>query len=695
LTDLFNSLADEIFQVLKGTGKTLTLYDEKGKKVYNPPDARRFFAEPDKMMLSIDDDGEDSQIRLFLSQGTNIQDQLKLINTLRQLCNRFNVLFNVRLYGRELEPKDFAYQSLPANESQILEAMWGTTRTSYQKIGDSRLVIKHDGPIDATRRGSRSRAIRSLFVDNKLGERLRFPVIHLTGSRAFARHLDNNGKPYDNTAMTIVELADESKKLIKLNRYIRHKKLALEEKVQEIIPVIKNRIAEIRTTLSKTSGKRGYHTQLENLVSYNLTETNQNLNMITELAELFGITLEDELAEALIPLARTIEGKNMADAENKMQIHANDVTRLKSILSDEYGYNDGKDFWNKPDTNQVVFNNHDAFEAALDYIGDHKVHEAEDQYDPGAPVEGDLVVTFFGEGDVSEVNDDGNLNVRLKNGKMKVFAPTDVQKIGTADIHHPGEIAEIAEMSDMAEWFEQFNPENVIKELGDEPRDVKRFDTNISTLDGNRPVTVEYTTHGDLHELGIDAVKLIKVIDSDNQHKEYPKAVQGLQGEKLSIQILKSVKKYRKGCHCPECDAYRREHIEKRDDNGLPVEESDNDVDIAIEEAPINSLPDEEEQIDEVFGLGKKKPPQVSINRRKENLLIVSVNGQSYTISKRLGLNRVNQYGDNWQDAWEYKINGKDYEQHSPELAVTDLVRKVTGDQTYKCNSVPDFVDLN
>src|ERR1700759_1675187 len=102
MSKMYDQLAEELFQILKGFGKTLTLFDDSGTRVYDPSSGRRLFLEPDKMMLSIDDDGSNSSVNMFLSQDADLPSFNKLINTLRHLSPRFNVLFNVKKYNKDL-----------------------------------------------------------------------------------------------------------------------------------------------------------------------------------------------------------------------------------------------------------------------------------------------------------------------------------------------------------------------------------------------------------------------------------------------------------------------------------------------------------------------------------------------------------------------------------------------------------------
>ena len=64
--------------------------------------------------------------------------------------------------------------------------LYGTTKTSFQSVGEARLVIKHSAPVNPTVAGGRTHRIESLFIENKAGERFKYPFKHLNGARAMA-----------------------------------------------------------------------------------------------------------------------------------------------------------------------------------------------------------------------------------------------------------------------------------------------------------------------------------------------------------------------------------------------------------------------------------------------------------------------------------------------------------------------------
>jgi hypothetical protein len=338
MSSLFDSLSEELFQVLKGSGKTLTLYGEDGNKTYEPKKARRVFATPDNIMVSVIEAGSDSEVKLYLSQSTDVRGISKLINTLRQITTRYNVLFNVRKYGRELQPKDFAYQA-----SMMEASMWGTTKTSYQKFGPTKLIIRHYQPVREGVIGARGRNILSMFVETKEGERFKFAENHLSAGRAFAQHINQGGKPHDELGTQLTILAQESLALGRVNRYIHHSRNILGEEAIALRSPIKTRIVELRRAFLSMSRPRGYAAIKEAglpSVSTNLCEATSD--RLGYLQTLLQIDSNHALAESLMPVALLTMGENMTDKNSMfhgvLTLEEDAADALVEALLDEYGY---------------------------------------------------------------------------------------------------------------------------------------------------------------------------------------------------------------------------------------------------------------------------------------------------------------------------------------------------------------------
>lgn len=261
---VFDKVSERIFDILKGHGQKLDLYDAHGMKVYDPKGARRFFANPLKMMVSLKEDNENSGIEVYTSRGTSVKDIKGLIDNIRHTATYFGLLFNLRQYGKELEPKMFAWMNEPEQLDEKIN--WtGTTKTSYQKIGENRLIVKHSAPIQQETIGSRSRNIKAIYLENALGERILWPVKHIAGARAMAHHLAFGGSFNDKIAEHIKESSISFDKLKKFSTYVFNNRNRLNDEAHYLREIVRESLSEIQTRLTGLSRTKNYNQLMETL----------------------------------------------------------------------------------------------------------------------------------------------------------------------------------------------------------------------------------------------------------------------------------------------------------------------------------------------------------------------------------------------------------------------------------------------
>lgn len=313
---LFDNLAKECFQILKGSGKRLTLYNEKGEQVFDPELARRMFDQDDKMMVSISEDGLDSQVNMYLSNVTDLNTLAVTIDTLRTVATRYNVLFNVRNYGKELSPRDFAHQVKKdeISEGKEMATMYGSTKSSYQVIGSAKLIIRHNDAVNENMIGGRSRNIKAIFVETKEGERFKFPYAHLDGARAMARHISEGGSLLDRVGKHIVRLSEEYSALSFLTTATYKKRSSLNETAISLRNEVRSRMQEIRTELARVIRETSY---AETAAVLKKTPYKPKLDEATigdevkRLSDLFAIKEGDAAFKALKYAALTTAGKGV------------------------------------------------------------------------------------------------------------------------------------------------------------------------------------------------------------------------------------------------------------------------------------------------------------------------------------------------------------------------------------------------
>ena len=246
--DARNNIATDLFYKIRSRFSGLKLGAETGEITINPEEARFFdfdYMEGETpighVSISL---AEENSIKVYFSHGIteSMDDGQKdnwygFLKELRMFAKRRLLNFDTRdiakdnldkrdyeFLSRNAQPKDEIQNSVkvPVGESLMSEsAMYGTKNVSYQKLEDTRLIIKHSQQLtDDMAPGARSRNIAGLFVENGSGERFKYPFIHLAGARAMQRHVANGGLPYDEIGESIIKMSEEIAQLKSFGNYV-------------------------------------------------------------------------------------------------------------------------------------------------------------------------------------------------------------------------------------------------------------------------------------------------------------------------------------------------------------------------------------------------------------------------------------------------------------------------------------------
>ena len=240
----YKNVTNRIFDLLVGRDYEILMGDDDAKKTLNPNEAVRFYIQDLHSMVFVDK--KTDTIKLYVSNGQDNDVVETLIDSMQKTADHFMMKFSAKNYGRKLEPKDFAFQ-VAVKESFNMS---GTSKSSYQNISGGKLIIRHSKPINAESRGSRSRSIKSIYVENKAGERFQFNSKWLTGARAMARHVGGGGYPHDQIGQTITSLSEE---YTTLRRFVRHANVKgfVNEETQGLIDIALKKTSMIEHAMRK------------------------------------------------------------------------------------------------------------------------------------------------------------------------------------------------------------------------------------------------------------------------------------------------------------------------------------------------------------------------------------------------------------------------------------------------------------
>ena len=266
----YNSIAEKTMKIIQGHGFQVKMFDStNGKSVADPSDARYFYVETPNMMVHLDDDS--GELKLHLGETTDIgEDNIdKLIKTMRTIARTNMIDFDIRTFGKHIEPKNYAYkiekeQTMSDVFNEGLSPLEGSSRTSRQTLENVRLIVKHRAPVNEEQRGSRSRNISAIFIENADGERFKYPHKHLNGARAMARHVAHGGVPSDMVGEAIIE---QSTNLSKLKEFMNvvNKQGLVNENNRSIVANVKQKMESIKESIKRIQGAKGYTSFVESM----------------------------------------------------------------------------------------------------------------------------------------------------------------------------------------------------------------------------------------------------------------------------------------------------------------------------------------------------------------------------------------------------------------------------------------------
>jgi hypothetical protein len=216
------------------------------------------------------------------------------------------------LKHRDIQQQSKADSTYAKDEVVAESKLYGTSKSSYQKFGPARIVVRHDKHVTDESRGERSRHINSIYVENHEGERFKMPFKSLTASRAMARHISAGGTPHDDLGQHICEMAQECSKLKPFLNNVRHR-IFEDEETKTMVEAAFDYHKLLKNTLQRMGGKKGYTTCKEQFVATSTSyvpEDDVDLNEIKErfIKRVFNDKMEDALP--LVHKAYTMKKEN-------------------------------------------------------------------------------------------------------------------------------------------------------------------------------------------------------------------------------------------------------------------------------------------------------------------------------------------------------------------------------------------------
>jgi len=242
--------------------------------------------------------------------NTTHHNAFKFIRSFRKFAKNRLLNFDVQNIGKSnLDKRDYQFQAKPKEQTMMESKMFGTSRMSYQDLGEARLIVKHNQPINPELAAGRTMHIECIYIENADGERFKYPYKHLQGARALAEHIKHGGIPYDDIGKHITKLSEELASLRKFKGYVNRQSQISEamgdvtSRVIDRIELVKKEINSLQRPAYYQQFAESFTTQEEKVIPETvmndwidrLTVRTFNEDMKSVFPFLYNIVDESEL----------------------------------------------------------------------------------------------------------------------------------------------------------------------------------------------------------------------------------------------------------------------------------------------------------------------------------------------------------------------------------------------------------------
>lgn len=349
--DARSSIANDLFYKVRSRFTGLKLGTETGTITINPEEARFFdFDYKDgevpmgHVTISL---AEANSMKVYFSsgitesmEGSQKKKWYEFLRELRAFAKRRLMAFDTRDIAKDnLDQRDFNFLTTinkpkaakdtilkPVGESIMNESqLYGTKTVSYQKLMDTRLIIKHSQALtDDQQPGARSRNISALFVENQDGERFKYPFIHLAGARAMQRHVANQGLPYDDIGRSLIKMSEEIAQLKGFQNYVVRNDLMNSDN-NSIVERTTAALESLREQIARISKQSHYEAYKESFQAQQQLEIPEEV--IEDYTNKFTVRNFKEDIKTVFPIIyRLMQENSKVDYDDIVAMTANEQT---------------------------------------------------------------------------------------------------------------------------------------------------------------------------------------------------------------------------------------------------------------------------------------------------------------------------------------------------------------------------------
>lgn len=298
-------ISQDVFDKIRSRFQNLEMGDESGAVTVDPAEARFFdfdFVNEGvnlgRVSISLNDTGS---LKVYYSQGiTENQDTeakrqwFSFLKEMRKFAMRRLLRFDTRDIAKaNLDKTDFQYlaSKKPKDDEEMTtmnESKWNSKnsrKTSRAVRGNTEVIVRHAHPVEETFPGARSQRknIKAIFIQNRDGERFKYPFIHPAGAFAMAQHVDHGGVPHDPAGKAIISMSEEIAQLQEFQRKVQRSHLHAD--AVGITERAMSKLHELKSRIEAISKRKNYESWL---AEFNESNVEPDL-----LDELDPVTLED------------------------------------------------------------------------------------------------------------------------------------------------------------------------------------------------------------------------------------------------------------------------------------------------------------------------------------------------------------------------------------------------------------------
>jgi len=313
-----STISSDLFNKIRSRFTDIKIGDESGALTNDESQARFFDVnykaggrDLGRINIKIDDKSLTVIYNTDMLDGAGDakSDWFDFLKDLRRFARSNLLTFDTRdITKSNLDKRDYQYLSKESGEQKMSESkLFGTSKTSFQDMGEAKIIVKHSAPVNMENPAGRTQRIESIYIESANGERFRYPHRHLNGARAMARHVANGGTAYDTVGQYISGLSEEIGKLRQFKNYTQRSGV-MAEALGDVTSQVMERIDQIKVEIAALQRQQYYESFVESFQPSETVEVPEDV-MSNWVDALTIKTFNEELTSVFPYLYRLVKEK--------------------------------------------------------------------------------------------------------------------------------------------------------------------------------------------------------------------------------------------------------------------------------------------------------------------------------------------------------------------------------------------------